>query len=389
MYHRTLQKELSALAKAYPVVSLMGPRQSGKTTLVQATFRNKPYANLEDPDQRLLAQTDPRGFLAQFPKGAIIDEIQRVPTLLSYIQTIVDKVGKSGMFIITGSHQMELHEAISQSLAGRVGLLNLYPLTLNELQKAGIHLELDDQIYHGFFPRIYKERLNPTIAYRNYVQTYLEKDVRKLSNIKDLIHFQNFMKLCAGRVGRILDYAALGNDLGLSGNTIKHWLSILEASYIIFRLTPYFENFGKRIIKSPKLYFTDVGLVTYLLDIETPKQLARDPIRGFLVENLVILELAKYRYNRGLDPHLYFYRDSHENEIDVIVKNANKLIPIEIKASKTYHNNFLKGLKFYQSLVGNRVERGYIIYSGDLCQTIGNFKLLNYRECTKIYTDNN
>ena len=203
------------------------------------------------------------------------------------------------------------------------------------MQGAGIELDLDEQIYRGFFPRIHQKQLNPTKAYRNYVQTYLEKDVRVLSNIKDLTPFQNFLKLCAGRIGQILDYASLGNDLGLSGNTIKHWLSILEASYIIFRLRPYFENFGKRMIKSPKLYFTDVGLATCLLDIEEPEQLARDPMRGYLVENLVILELMKYRHNHGLDPNFYYYRDNHKNEVDVIIKQANQLIPIEIKSSKT------------------------------------------------------
>jgi len=387
MYLRTMATELSDLARDYRVVSVMGPRQSGKTTLVKHVFSDKAYANLEEPDQRLLAQTDPRGFLDQFPDGAIIDEVQRVPELLSYIQPIVDEQDKPGMFILTGSHQIELHEAVSQSLAGRVGLLDLYPLTLNELTQAGIELDLDDQIYHGFFPRIYQKNLNPTKAYRNYVQTYLEKDVRQISEIKNLVQFQNFMKLCAGRIGRVIDYTSLGNDLGLSGNTIKHWLSILEASYVIFRLTPYFENFGKRIIKAPKLYFTDVGLACYLLDINQASQVSRDPLRGFLVENLAILELCKHRQNRGQDPNLYYYLDSHKNEVDVIIKQADKLTAVEIKAAKTFNKGFLKGLKFYKELVGDRFKAGYLVYSGDLSQSIGDMKLINYRDVTKIYDD--
>lgn len=387
LYQRTISEELLALAKDYPVISVVGPRQSGKTTLVRTVFPDKPYTNLEEPDQRLLAVSDPRGFLAQLPSGGIIDEAQHAPELLSYIQVIVDEMHHPGMFILTGSHQMALHEALSQSLAGRVGILNLYPLTLDELRQAGINLSLNEQIYQGFYPRIYQNDLNPTKAYRNYVQTYLEKDVRRLANISDLIQFQNFMKLCAGRIGQILDYASLGNDLGTSGHTIKKWISILEASYVVFRLKPYFENFGKRIIKSPKLYFTDVGLASYLLDIEDPKQLARDPMRGYLMENLVILELSKYRHNRGLDPNLYYYRDNHKHEIDVIIKQSNQLIPVEIKSAQTFHKDFLKGLQYYRDIVGERVRTGYVVYAGDLSQSLNGFQLINYRDSARIYAD--
>lgn len=385
-YERTMKEELQLLAKDYPVITVMGPRQSGKTTLVRAVFDEKPYANLEEPDQRLLATKDPRGFLAQFKTtGGVIDEVQHVPELLSYIQAIVDETDHPGMFILSGSHQMKLHEAITQSLAGRVGLLNLYPLTLNELRLGGIELTLEEQIYRGFYPRIYKNNLNATKTYSNYVQTYLEKDVRRISSIKDLVMFQNFMKLCAGRIGQILDYASLSNDLGVSANTVKNWISVLEASYIIFRLKPYFENFGKRIIKSPKLYFTDVGLATYLLDIENSKQIERDPMRGHLFENLVIIELVKYRYNRGLDPNLYYYRDNHKNEVDVIIKHANELIPIEIKSARTFNNDFLKGLTFYQNIAKERARTGYLVYAGELTQTINGVELINYTNTTKIY----
>lgn len=384
-YLRTMAQELATLAKQYPVVSVMGPRQSGKTTLVKNTFSNKPYANLELPDLRLAAITDPKGFLDQFPDGAILDEIQRVPELLSYIQVMVDANKVAGQFIITGSHQLQLHQAVSQSLAGRVGLLSLYPLTQNELQQAGFELNLNNQLYHGFYPGIYSDNLNPTQAYRFYMQTYLEKDVRAISEIKNLNLFQSFVKLCAGRIGQIIDYASLSNEIGVSANTIKNWISVLEASYIIIRLTPYFENFGKRVIKSPKLYFTDVGLACYLLGIQNESHVARDPLRGYLVENLCVMELWKYRNNRGLDPNLYYYRDNQKNEVDIIIKHGHMLTPVEIKSAQTFNNSFLKGVKYFQKLAGDRVKQSYLVYSGDIKQTISDIQLLNYKDVTSIY----
>ncbi len=387
MYERTLQSSLISLAKQYPVVSVMGPRQSGKSTLVRNAFHEKPYVNLEEPDTRLLAQTDPRSFLNQFPDGAILDEIQNVPDLLSYIQVIADEKQKPGLFILTGSHQLLLHEAVSQSLAGRVALLTLYPMTINELKLAGFDLSLDEQIYHGFYPAIYSKGLNPTQTYRFYVQTYLEKDVRQISQIQNLMQFQKFIKLCAGRIGQIIDYSSFSNEIGVSANTIKNWISVLEASYIIFRLKPYFENFGKRIIKSPKLYFTDIGLATYLLDIENPKQLSRDPLRGFLIENLCILELLKYRNNRTLEPNLYFFRDSHQNEVDLIIKHGHELIPIEIKSAQTFNKVFLKGINYFRSLASERVTKGYLIYTGDKAQMVDGFELINYKNTSNIYLD--
>ena len=387
MYQRTMHHELLSLSKQYPVISLMGPRQSGKTTLVKSTFKDKPYVNLEIPDQRLAAQTDPRGFLSQFRQGAILDEIQRVPELLSYIQGMVDENKKPGMFIITGSHQLELHEAMSQTLAGRVGLLNLYPLTQNELRQAGFKLELDDQIYHGFYPGIYSEKQNPTQAYRFYVQTYLEKDIRQIAAIHNLMLFQNCMKLCAGRIGQVMDYASLSNEVGVSANTIKNWISVLEASYIIMRLKPYFENFGKRIIKSPKLYFTDIGLAAYLLDIQNPSHVARDPLRGYLIENLSIMELFKHRQNRGLDPNIYYYRDSQKNEVDVIIKYGHQLTPIEIKSAQTFDKSFLRGIKYFQKLAEGRINRSYLVYSGDMKQSVSGIQILNYRNISSIYEE--
>lgn len=387
MYLRTMLTELLDLAQQYPVVSVLGPRQSGKTTLVKSAFSNKPYVNLEQPDLRLAAQSDPKGFLDQYPEGAVLDEIQRVPELLSHIQVIVDEKKVHGQFILTGSHQLQLHEAISQSLAGRIGLLNLYPLTQNELRQAGFELTLDDQIYHGFYPGVYNDNLNPTQAYRFYTQTYLEKDVRQISQIQNLMQFQNCMKLCAGRIGQILDYASLSNEVGVSANTIKSWISVLEASYIVIRLKPYFENFGKRIIKSPKLYFTDVGLAAYLLDIQNPSHVARDPLRGYLIENLSVMELCKYRNNRGLDPNIYYYRDSQKNEVDVIIKQGHQLIPVEIKSAQTFDRSFLKGINYFKKLAGDRVDQSYLVYSGDITQTVSGTQLLNYKNISRIYEE--
>lgn len=384
MFKRDLQAELKSIAKQYPVVTIVGPRQSGKTTLVQEVFPKKPYVNLEPPDIRALVTQDPRAFLSQYPKGAILDEIQRTPTLLSYIQTIVDEdSSKKGLFILTGSHQLELHQAITQSLAGRTALLTLLPMSMDELQKAGFELSLDELLLNGGYPRIYKDNLNPTTAYRNYFQTYVERDVRQLIHIKNLSLFQKFIKLCAGRIGQIVDFSNLANEVGVSHHTIKEWLSILEASFVIFQLQPYFENFGKRLIKSPKLYFTDLGLATYLLDIENITQLKRDPLRGHLVENLVILELMKTRLNKGLDPKLYFYRDHHQNEVDVIYKTSNQLVPIEIKSSETFHPEFLKGIQYFQNLSKGRGEKGFLIYAGDKSMKVAGISILNYKNAAQ------
>lgn len=378
MYKRTIEPELKALVKGYPVVTIIGPRQSGKTTLVRHAFPDMPYANLEALDLQEMAQADPRSFLEQFPDGAILDEIQRVPTLLSYIQLIVDEQQKKGMFILTGSHQLELHQAISQSLAGRTALLNLLPMSLVELAEAKIELSLNEALLKGGYPRIYKDELDPTKAYRNYFQTYVERDLRQLIHVKNLTQFQRFVRMCAGRIGQLLNLEGIGNEVGVSSNTIKEWISILEASFILIRLQPYFENFGKRLIKSPKLYFTDVGLACYLLGIENLNQLDRDPLRGHLVENLVLLELMKARLNHGLDPQLYYYRDVNGHEVDFIFKTGNHLIPIEVKASKTFNKEFLENLILFQKLVGDRCPRGFIIYGGTQEQTIGSFATLNF-----------
>ena len=387
MIKREIEKVLQELATQYPIITVTGPRQSGKTTLVKGVFSKKPYVNLENLSVRALAFSDPVGLLKKYPEGAILDEIQRAPELLSYIQEIVDENDQKGHFILSGSHQLELHQAITQSLAGRNVLLTLLPLSLSELAAADINLELDQYLYQGFFPRIYKDKLNPTTTYQSYVRTYIERDVRQLINIKDLHTFQQFIQICASRVGQILNVHSLSNDLGMSNHTIKSWLSILEASYLIVLLQPYYENFGKRIIKSPKLYFTDIGLVTYLLNIENLSQLERDPLRGHLIENLVVIELFKARYNKGREPNFYFFRDNNNNEVDLIFKLGNQLIPIEIKSGKTFHADFLKGLKYFKSLVDNRCDKGFLIYTGKEEQRIEDFYLINYKNGSVIIND--
>jgi predicted AAA+ superfamily ATPase len=362
----------------------MGPRQSGKTTLVKNLCKNYPYINLEEPDIREIADRDPRAILNKYPDGLIIDEIQNVPSLLSYIQAIVDEKQREGMYVLTGSHQLELHAALSQSLAGRTSILQLLPLSLVELQEAGFSLSTNELMLNGFYPRIYNKKLNPTEMYRDYVKTYLERDVRSMINVKDLLVFQRFMKLCAARTGTVLNTHNLASDVGVSDHTIKHWLSILQASYLIELVPPYFENFGKQAMKSPKLYFTDVGLVAYLLEIETLSQIDRDPLRGNLFETMVVMELMKARINQGREPHLYFYRDSQKHEVDIIYKRGAELVAVEIKSSETFHHDFLKGLKYFQKLAGERCRDGYLVYNGSEDFKFGSIDVINFMKSSLI-----
>lgn len=339
---------------------------------------------LEDPDERSLADSDPKGFLQRFPEGAILAEIQRLPQLLSFLQGIVDRRETKGLFILTGSHQLSLHESITQSLAGRTAILKLLPFDIQELKRADKELSLHEYIFYGMYPRIYKDNLNPSKFYRDYIQTYVERDVRQMVNVKDLVLFQRFLKLCAGRIGQIFNSQSLSNDLGVSNNTVSNWLSILEASFLIYRLPPYFENFGKRIIKSPKLYFTDTGLACYLLDITSTQQVARDPLLGSLMENLVISEFIKNRQNAGLDPGCYFYRDSNHHEVDLLFKTGQQLIPVEIKAGQTFHPQFIKNLEYFKHLVADRCQQGFVIYGGEQEQRIKDFYLYNFRNMARM-----
>jgi len=384
MIEREINPELLQAAREYPVVTIIGPRQSGKTTVAKMCFPDYDYCSLEDPDIRHFALNDPRGFLNNYSSKVIFDEIQRVPELLSYIQGIVDQEDEKGRFILTGSHQLSLRAEISQSLAGRTALLTLLPLSIAEVSQCIKLKSKDEFLFRGFFPRVYNNKLNPTKAYASYYKTYVERDVRQLINLKNMNLFEKFLKLLAGRVGQVVNLNSLSNDVGVSGATLKEWLSVLEASFIIFKLEPYFENFGKRVIKSSKIYFTDTGLLAYLLDIDSVKTMSRDPLVGSVFENMVILEALKARLNQGLSPNLYFFRDSNGFEIDLLFKQGSNLIPVEIKSSSTFHQEFSKGIGKFLSLTELALS-GYVIYSGDLPFKTEQFEAMHFSKTANIF----
>ena len=359
MILRQMQEPLVRFARKYPVVTVTGPRQSGKTTLCKVCFPHYFYCNLEDLDTREYARNDPRGFLEQAEK-MIIDEIQKVPSLVSYIQGVVDQKNKSGQFILTGSHQFELTHIISQSLAGRVALLNLLPFSMKELKDRGDYPRL---LYRGFYPRIIDRRLNPTEALSFYINTYIQRDLRDIKEIKNLKQFEQFLKLCASFTGQILNKAQLANDIGIDNKTIDSWLSILSASYIIFLLYPYFKNFRKRVVKRPKLYFCDVGLASSLLGIKKESHIISHPLKGALFENLIVIEKLKQKLNRAEDPSLYYFRDNIGNEVDLLEDRGSSIISYEIKASKTLHRSLFKGLDFYKKLNPEN-KKSVLVYTG-------------------------
>lgn len=365
---RTIAQAVVERAAQFPVVTITGPRQSGKTTLCRQLFPEKPYVNLEALDVRRYAQDDPRGFLAAHPDGAILDEIQRVPELLSYIQVIVDERRRPGQFVLTGSQQFELMTTISQSLAGRTALLKLLPLSIEELASCGVCPGIDSLLLQGFYPRIYGQNIDPTPVLGDYLVTYVERDIRQLSNIKDLALFEKFVRLCAGRVGQLLNLQSLGNDVGVSHTTARAWLTVLEASYVVFLLQPWHANFSKRQIKAPKLYFYDVGLAAFLLGLENTLQVSRDPLRGNLFENMAVVEALKYRFNRGKQNNLFFFRDSKGLEVDLILTRGRELFPIEIKAGATIASDYFTGLEKFGVRAGLSVGNCGLIYGGDEIQ---------------------
>ncbi|MFW5854579.1 MAG: ATP-binding protein [Thermodesulfobacteriota bacterium] len=365
MIEREAASKALKLASQYPVLTITGPRQSGKTTLCRMIFGGKAYVSLEDVDERGFARSDPRGFLNRFPEGAIIDEVQRAPDLLSYIQTIVDENRKDGFFILTGSQQFELLESISQSLAGRTAMLKLMPFTLTEAYGPDIsNVSLEKMLYTGLYPRIFDKGLDPTEAMSFYVNTYVERDLRMLINVKDLSKFEIFLKLCAGRTGQILNMTSLGNDCGVNHATVKSWLSVLEASYIVKLMRPYYRNFNKRLVKSPKLYFWDTGLAAFLLGIQNEKQMATHPLKGMLFESFVTSEMLKHRFNAGKTDHLYFFRDNSGNEVDLICDHGIQLDAVEIKSGQTVASDFFKGLTFLSNLT-DAVRQSYLVYGGE------------------------
>lgn len=365
MITRDISEELVRSAAEYPVVTILGPRQSGKTTLARMTFPDKPYFSLEDPDVRIAAEADPRGFLGQMEGGGILDEVQRFPALLSYVQGMVDKAKQRGRFILTGSHQPQLHEAISQSLAGRTAMLTLWPFSLHELGRYKSARDPFGLIVRGCFPRLHEEGLEPRRFFNGYLQTYVERDVRALIQLRDLSQFQRFLTLLAGRVGQVVNLASLSNDVGVSTTTIRNWLSVLKASYVVFELPPFFEDIRKRVIKSSKIFFTDVGLATFLLGIHTEQQASRDPLRGSLYENLIIADIVKGALNKGIRPEIYFFRDSHGNEVDVLIREKGVMTPVEIKSSGTFSVDFVKGVERFRALGITRVSAGAVLYNGE------------------------
>lgn len=367
MIQRNIKKFFLKFIRQYPVVMLTGPRQSGKTTLCREALPRKAYVSLENPDTRAFALSDPRGFLAQHPEGLIIDEAQRAPELFSYIQGIVDeKRKKKGLFVLTGSQNFQLLDKVNQSLAGRTAILKLLPFSMGEIKSTVQKMDLDELLLKGFYPRIYDEKLEPHHALSFYFETYVERDVRTLLHVKDLSSFQKFVRLCAGRVGQLLNLSSLGNEVGISHTTAREWLSLLEASYIVFLLPPYHKNYNKRITKTPKLYFYDVGLAAYLLGIENVKQMQRDPLRGHLFENLIVIEFLKNRYERAESSNLAFFRDSNHNEVDLIAPLQSGLWAVEIKSSQTVATDFFKGLNYFEELHKKEGEiKKALVYGGD------------------------
>ena len=364
MIPRTIAPHLRRLFGQYPFVTVTGPRQSGKTTLCRAAFPELAYVNLESPRSRRFAREDPERFLAGFPEGAILDEIQRVPELLSWLQVLADERRKNGLFVLTGSGQFLLMDKVDQSLAGRTALLRLLPLSIGELHAGGLGPGLDEMLFTGFLPRIYDQDQDPTTALGDYVETYLERDVRRIGEVRNLSAFRRFVRLCAGRAGQLLDYSALGADAGVTHATARGWFSLLEASYILFRLEPFHANVRKRLVRSPKLYFYDVGLATWLLDIESAGQLRTHPLRGALFENAVVVEALKHSYNAGRRPLVSFFRDRRGLECDLLYRSGNRLLAIEAKSGATVASDWFSSLNRVAEIIPGIAARA-VVHGGN------------------------
>lgn len=367
MIERNIAPVLQQLATQYPVITLTGPRQSGKTTLTRRLFSDKPYVTLEDPDTRRFATEDPRGFLMQFAQGAILDEIQRAPELTSYLQGMVDADPKPGRFVLTGSHQFELMSQVSQSLAGRTAVLRLLPFTLAEVHRLRGGMaspDLAQTLLTGFYPRIHDQSLDPSQALADYFATYVQRDLRQLAAVQDLQRFERFVRLCAGRTGQLLNLSSLGNDAGVTHSTARAWIDLLQSSYIVHLLPPWFANTGKRLVKASKLYFHDVGLACWLLGLRSAEQVARDPLWGSLFENFVIMEAMKDRLNAGATAEMYFYRDSEGNEVDLLIPVGTKMHAIEIKAGATINPDYFKGLKTFAAHQPAVFASGCVVFGG-------------------------
>jgi predicted AAA+ superfamily ATPase len=381
MIQREAEKSIIALARQFKAVAIVGPRQSGKTTLVRMLFKEKAYVNFENPDVRLYAIEDPRGFLSNYPNGAVLDEAQRVPEIFSYLQQILDESDTKGLFIITGSNNFLLQENISQSLAGRVGYLNLLPLSLNEINDTGA--SISQTIFKGCYPSLYKDSIDSSLWYSNYIRTYIERDVRLIKNITNLLVFEKFLRLCAGRIGQLLNLNSLAVEIGVDTKTISAWISVLETSFVVFRLQPYHKNFNKRVVKMPKLYFYDTGLASALLGIQNSDQIDLHPFRGALFENMIIVDFLKSRFNTAKTNNLYFWRDNMGKEIDLLLDTGVAIIPIEIKSGQTVTNDFFKGVLYWNKLTEK--EGGFVIYGGDMVQKRTNsITVVSYKKRNEI-----
>lgn len=384
---RRLEPDLRRFAGLFPVVAVVGPRQSGKTTLVRQTFADYKYFSLEDPDTLDAVKADPRDFLERDygTPGIILDEFQHEPTLLSYMQGIVDRNRRPGYFILTGSHNFLMNQAISQSLAGRVALLTLLPLSIGELRESNLlPFDINNAIFKGFYADIFSRNIAAGDFYPQYTKTFVERDVRQLSHVGSLTDFQRFLRLCAGRIGQLLNVSSLADDCGISVPTAKSWLSILEASYIIFLVQPHFKNFSKRIIKSPKLYFYDTGLASWLLKISSEEYVAEHYLRGSLFESMILSDLYKSFYNRAHDPSVYFWRDSHGHEVDCLLDFGTTLVPIEIKASTTIQASFFEGLHFWCDLANVSQNQCYVVYAGNETQARSRGTVLSWQDVDSL-----
>ena len=394
MIQRTIEKHISSLMNEYFSVSIFGPRQCGKTTLAKNLFPSFSYANLEDMNVRSLAKNDPEEFFTRFPEPVIIDEIQRVPELLSTVQVRIDKNQKKGQYLITGSQQLSLKSSITQSLAGRTAIVQMLPLSISELYSANIKLDRDSQLISGFMPFLYAESgHSPFEYYKNYVNTYLERDIVQIAAVHDLIRFEKFMRLLAGRVGQLVNNSALATEVGVSSTTIGSWLSVLEASHVIYTLKPWFKNRNSQVVKTPKIYFCDTGLVSYLLGIETPEQMIRDPLLGNIFENFVVIEALKTRLNLGLEPNLYFFRNSNGLEIDLILQEQNKLKLFEIKSGKSLNDEFCRNMKNfsakYNEDIASDSTKGTVIYSGETYESYKDFGFYNFSKIPQLFESKN